>query len=119
MSASAVPYSNSSIAAKGELPPLPPSAGSSRFEQSTVRHMPPTTRQSPPLAVEQHLTDEYDDYEDQFEDTYSSAKAGMLHQKMQDIHLEEDLPDTTMLDSVILPAIASVSDRFQRYYLPS
>jgi serine/threonine-protein kinase 24/25/MST4 len=66
---------------------------------------------SPPLVVEQHLTDEYDDYDDQYVDTYSSAKAGMLHQKMQDIHLEEDLPDTTMLDSVILPAIASLFPR--------
>ncbi|KAF9566933.1 Pkinase-domain-containing protein [Agrocybe pediades] len=112
VSTPAASYSSSSITTKGELPPLPPSAGSSRFEQSTVRHMPPPARQSPPMVVEQHLTDEYDDYEDQYEDTYSSAKAGMLHQKLHDIHLEEDiLPDTTMLDSVVLPAIASLFPR--------
>jgi len=62
-------------------------------------------------VAEQHLVDEYDDYDDQYVDTYSSAKAGMLHQKTQDMHLEEDLPDTTMLDSVILPAIASLFPR--------
>ncbi len=28
---------------------------------------------------------------------------------MQDMHLDDDLPDATMLDSVVLPAIASVS----------
>ncbi|PPQ79892.1 hypothetical protein CVT25_002948 [Psilocybe cyanescens] len=105
---------SSSITTKGELPPLPPSAGTPRFEQSTVRHMPPPVERpkgNSPVVVEQHLTDEYDDYDDQFVDTYSSAKSGMLHQKMQDIQLEEDLPDTTMLDSVILPAIASLFPR--------
>ncbi|KAF8913208.1 kinase-like domain-containing protein [Gymnopilus junonius] len=105
---------SSSITTKGDLPPLPPSAGTPRFEQSTIRHLPsniemPNGNSSP--VAEQHLIDEYDDYDDQYVDTYSSAKAGMLHQKMQDMHLEEDLPDTTMLDSVILPAIASLFPR--------
>jgi len=66
-------------------------------------------RCSPPLVVEQQRPDEFEDYDDQYVDTYSSAKTNMLHQKMQDIQLEDDLPDTTMLDSVVLPAIASVS----------
>jgi serine/threonine-protein kinase 24/25/MST4 len=64
---------------------------------------------SPPLIAEQQHSDEYEDYDDQYVDTYSSSKTNMLHQKMQDIQLEDDLPDTTMLDSVVLPAIASVS----------
>lgn len=102
---------SSSVTAKGDLPPLPPTAGTPRFEQSTIRHMPPGVEMpngNSSHVAEQHLIDEYDDYDDQYVDTYSSAKAGMLHQKTQDMHLEDDLPDTTMLDSVILPAIASV-----------
>lgn len=101
---------NSSMATKGDLPPLPP-PGTSNFEQSTIRHMPSSVEIQnghSSQTAEQHLIDEYDDYDDQYVDTYSSSKAGMLHQKMQEMHLEEDLPDTTMLDSVILPAIASV-----------
>ena len=82
-----------------------------------MRHAPPPeTKGSPrgsptaPVAPRREPSDEYEDYDDQYVDTYSSAKGTMLHQKMQDIHVEdEDLPDTTMLDSVILPAIASVS----------
>jgi hypothetical protein len=66
-------------------------------------------KSSPPLVVEQPDPEDYEDYDDQYVDPYSSAKTSMLHQKMQDIHLEDDLPDTTMLDSVVLPAIASVS----------
>lgn len=103
---------NSSVTTKGELPPLPPNASTSRFEQSTVRHMPPGADKpigSPPLVAEQQHPDEYEDYDDQYVDTYSSTKTNMLHQKMQDIQLEDDLPDTTMLDSVVLPAISSVS----------
>ena len=96
---------SASVTAKGELPPLP-SPGASRFEQSTVRHAPLPAEKSP--VTEQH-GDAYEDYDDQFVDTYSSAKGGMIQQKMQDMHLDDDLPDTTMLDSVVLPAIASVS----------
>lgn len=107
---------SSSITTKGELPPLPPSASSGRFQQSTVRHAPPpeqgtSPKKSPtaPIAPRREPSDEYEDYDDQYVDTYSSAKSSMLHQKMQDVHIDDDLPDTTMLDSVILPAIASVS----------
>ena len=74
--------------------------------------MPPGAEQpkcSPPLTAERQHPDDYEDYDDQYVDTFSSAKTNMLHQKMQDIQLEDDLPDTTMLDSVVLPAIASVS----------
>ncbi len=96
---------SASVTAKGDLPPLP-SPGASRFEQSTVRHAPLPAEKSP--VTEQHA-DAYEDYDDQFVDTYSSVKGGIIQQKMQDMHLDDDLPDTTMLDSVVLPAIASVS----------
>ncbi|KAJ3518018.1 hypothetical protein NLJ89_g140 [Agrocybe chaxingu] len=109
---------SSSITAKGELPPLPPSAGTPRFEQSTVRHMPPSpverTRTSPTTAhppPQRQPSNEYEDYDDQYVDTYSSAKTSMLHHKMQEVQIDDDLPDTTMLDSVILPAIASLFPR--------
>jgi serine/threonine-protein kinase 24/25/MST4 len=69
--------------------------------------MPPPEKSS---VLERH-PDDYEDYDDQFVDTYSSAKGSVIHQKMQDMHVEDDLPDTTMLDSVILPAIASVGRR--------
>jgi serine/threonine-protein kinase 24/25/MST4 len=107
---------NSSVTTtgRGELPPLPPSASSqnTQFQQSTVRHMPPGTIEKPqssPTVVSQPQVPQLEDYDDQYVDTFSSARSGILH-KIQDMQLDdEDLPDTTMLDSVILPAIASVS----------
>ncbi|KAF9532120.1 kinase-like domain-containing protein [Crepidotus variabilis] len=106
---------NSSMTAKGDLPPIPQSAGSSRFQQSTVRHMPPENppRPSPNAPVQREPSDEYEDYDDQYVDTYSSAKSAVLTQKVQEMHLDEeqDIPDTTMLDSVVLPAIASLFPR--------
>jgi len=45
-----------------------------------------------------------EDYGDQYMDTYS--RGGTVLQKPDEP--EDELPDTTMLDSVILPAIASV-----------
>ena len=120
---------NSSVTTRGELPPLPPSASSQKtqFQQSTVRHMPPGTIEKPqssPTAavVSQSQAPQVEDYDDQYVvDTFSSAKSGILH-KIQDMHLDDDdLPDTTMLDSVVLPAIASVSNLFFKnrllYYL--
>jgi serine/threonine-protein kinase 24/25/MST4 len=67
---------------------------------------------SPTAVVSQpqpHPHPQFEDYDDQYTlDTFSSAKSGILH-KIQDMQLDDDVPDTTMLDSVILPAIASVS----------
>ena len=113
---------SASVTAKGELPSLPPSVSSpkSQFQQSTVRHMPPGTieksQSSPTTVVSQpqpHPYPQLEDYDDQYVvDTFSSAKSGVL-QKIQDMQLDDDnVPDTTMLDSVILPAIASVSSLF-------
>lgn len=119
---------SSSTTAKRDLPPLPPPAAPSspskqRPTQDTVRHAPENANhnQGQPIAtdyavpegnhrpVQREPSEEYEDYDDQYVDTYS-AKTGALHQKMAAVQLEEDLPDTTMLDSVVLPAIASVSD---------
>jgi serine/threonine-protein kinase 24/25/MST4 len=109
---------NSSVTTRGELPPPAPSASSQKtqFQQSTVRHMPPGSIEKPQSSstavVSQPQVPQVEDYDDQYVvDTFSSAKSGILH-KIQDMQLDdEDLPDTTMLDSVILPAIASLFPR--------
>jgi serine/threonine-protein kinase 24/25/MST4 len=50
-----------------------------------------------------------DEVYDEYEDQYLAHPAAVLHgQPNAHAQLDEDLPDTTMLDSVILPAIASV-----------
>ncbi|TFK42006.1 STE/STE20/YSK protein kinase [Crucibulum laeve] len=111
-SGSSTKYS-SSIAAKGELPPLPQAPPApKRFDQDTVRHMPPEPATSSQRGVQRQPSDEYDDdYEDQYVDTYPS-RTTVIQQKMEETHLDDDLlPDTTMLDSVILPAIASLFPR--------
>ncbi|KAI0305061.1 kinase-like domain-containing protein [Russula brevipes] len=83
----------SSITAKADrLPPLPSSdRGSSRRidQQATIRHGPIGSNEG--NGVRREPSDEYDDLED--------------HPP------EDDLPDTTMLDSVVLPAIASLFPR--------
>jgi len=101
------------VTAKGTLPPLPPSPATSRFEQSTVRHMPPQQKPSIPVAppAEPQHQDAYEDYDDQYVETYSTTKGSMIQQKLQEQIDDDDLPDTTMLDSVILPAIASLFPR--------
>jgi serine/threonine-protein kinase 24/25/MST4 len=70
-----------------------PDASGSKSSQKTVQREP---------------SDEYEDYEDQYE----YPKPDGLQNKMEDLQLDHEddvFPDTTMLDSVILPAIASVS----------
>lgn len=111
-------YASSVTTTKGELPPLPPSNPHTptkpKFEQSTVRHMrsPGGPDVSGPKGgqkiVQREPSDDYEDYEDQYEYT----KPDGLQHKMEDLqldHEDDSFPDTTMLDSVILPAIASVS----------
>ena len=88
-----------SINNKGDLPPLPPSApasaASKRFDQqATIRH------------GANGLSREPSDEEDYDNGDYS----GPNHHDVDD-----DLPDTSMLDSVVLPAIASVRSRLCRY----
>ncbi|KAJ7657987.1 kinase-like domain-containing protein [Mycena rosella] len=65
-------------------------------------------------AVQREPSDEYDDdYDDQYSDAYTARAESttQLSEKMSHVQLEDDLPDTTMLDSVILPAIASLFPR--------
>ncbi|KAF8899232.1 kinase-like domain-containing protein [Infundibulicybe gibba] len=101
----------SSINTKGELPPLPPSAPPTpkRFDQSTVRHMPAEGTVSSQRTIHKEPSDEYEDYDDQYVD--DPARADGLQQKTAELLLDDELPDTTMLDSVVLPAIASLFPR--------
>ncbi|KAG5720904.1 Serine/threonine-protein kinase svkA [Termitomyces sp. T112] len=101
---------------KGELPPLPPPSSlhtpsnSSVFSQSTIRHMPPShsPQKGSRRIVQREPSDEYEDYDDQYVDC--PTKSDPL-ERMEDLHVDDELPDTTMLDSVILPAIASLFPR--------
>ncbi|KIK97688.1 hypothetical protein PAXRUDRAFT_824693 [Paxillus rubicundulus Ve08.2h10] len=99
---------------KTELPSLPsspqPSRAPSVYEQTTVRHMPiggpvPANGQG---THAKELSDE-DDYDDQYADTY--PRGASIIQEKREIEDDEELPDTTMLDSVILPALASLFPR--------
>lgn len=61
--------------------------------------------------VQREPSDDYEDYDDQ----YDYPKSDGLQHKMEDLELDNEddgFSDTTMLDSVILPAIASVSVYF-------
>jgi len=108
---------SSSITAKGDLPPLPSPTGSQKFDQSTVRNMPPASGEVPnsrssQRTVQREPSDEYEDYDDQYSDTYPTRSDDVqLQQKLAQVHLDDEVPDTTMLDSVILPAIASLFPR--------
>lgn len=110
---------------KNELPPLPPSAKPSQtqFEPDTVRTvqapvLPERPGHSNPNAVHhsqpvrREPSEDFEDYDDQYEDeTYHGGRLVAVQDKMNDVHLDDDLPDTTMLDSVVLPAIASLFPR--------
>lgn len=90
----------SSVTAKGELPPIPHAPGtptSKKFDQqATIRTGTGPSREP---------SDEYDDdYEDPVADRRVPTAAA-----------DDELPDTTMLDSVVLPAIASVSYYFTNF----
>src|ERR1700722_415740 len=96
----------SSITAKGELPPLPPNTPRGYDQQATLRHVPSGGLNTSKAAHKREPSDEFEDYDDQDLDTY--AMQGSAKQQAVRTQLEDDLPDTTMLDSVVLPAIASV-----------
>ncbi|KAL4070485.1 kinase-like domain-containing protein [Scleroderma citrinum] len=105
--------SNSSIR-KTELPPLPSSPQSPRRtsydQQATVRHMPsgPNNHDNRPVIDEKNSKDERD-YDEDYTETYPRGASVVQQKAVTDD--EDDLPDTTMLDSVILPAIASLFPR--------
>ncbi|KAH9948226.1 Pkinase-domain-containing protein [Amylocystis lapponica] len=97
-----------SVNAKGELPPLPasgpptPSTPKKLDQQATIRHGPAAA------TVAREPSDEYDyDYEDPDADVFPAQGAAGNRRAAAD----DELPDTTMLDSVVLPAIASLFPR--------
>jgi serine/threonine-protein kinase 24/25/MST4 len=111
---------SSSVTAKGELPPLPPSMPSTPLTPTSKRYGQQATVRNTPGSVDQDGTqrgarrepsDEYEDYGDQYLDEHRADSPSPRKQDNSQrlLSVEEDpLPDTTMLDSVILPAIASV-----------
>jgi len=106
----------SSLSKKTDLPPLPPSEPPtpSRYsdQQATVRNVPSGSADpnTPKRPVQREPSDDYEDYGDQYQDTFPSRNA-ILEEGRGEIPLDDELPDTTMLDSVILPAIASLFPR--------
>lgn len=104
--------SNSSIR-KTELPPLPTSPQSSRRtsydQQATVRHMPsggPNNHHDNMQVIDEKRPTDEGNYDEDRTETYPRGVNVVQNKAVVDD--EDDLPDTTMLDSVILPAIASV-----------
>jgi serine/threonine-protein kinase 24/25/MST4 len=104
-----------SVVNKGDPPPLPPkSPTSKRFTQDTVRHTPTAViddadRTGNKHVIEREPSDEYDDYEGNYEDY--STKVDGLERQLEGTQLDDEFPDTTLLDSVVLPAIASLFPR--------
>ncbi|KAF8433474.1 Pkinase-domain-containing protein [Boletus edulis BED1] len=108
----------SSVSTKNDLPPLPSSSpksarAPSMYEQATVRHMPSggalsSSRNGQETRHERAPSDE-DKHGDQYGSTYPRG-ASVVEHKL-DVDDDDELPDTTMLDSVILPAIASLFPR--------
>lgn len=105
---------HSSITAKGErLPPLPPSVPQTPTSpiydsQATIRHAePPAPSRVPPDLGDD---DEEEDYGELLE------PQPYPHMEPQHDKHMQDLPDTAMLDSVVLPAIASVRYKHLLFY---
>ncbi|KDQ63012.1 hypothetical protein JAAARDRAFT_44062 [Jaapia argillacea MUCL 33604] len=104
----------SSITVKGELPPLPPAAPPTpkKYDrQATVRTVtngaPEPNGTVVAAAMRREPSDEFDD---EYEDDPDVDDGYGVQQSAREI---DELPDTTMLDSVVLPAIASLFPRVQ------
>ncbi|PBL00249.1 Pkinase-domain-containing protein [Armillaria gallica] len=97
--------------------PLPntPQAQRKYDRQATVRHAPPPPPENGSrLAhrpVQREPSDEYDDDQDSQYASYANSEPDVIEEKLAQAQLEDEVPDTTMLDSVILPAIASLFPR--------
>ncbi|KAA1471449.1 Pkinase-domain-containing protein [Dentipellis sp. KUC8613] len=88
-----------SITAKGDqLPPLPQTTPKKYDHEATVRHglASVTEAKTPKGILKRDPSDEYDEFDDH---------------ELADDGADDDLADTTMLDSVVLPAIASLFPR--------
>jgi serine/threonine-protein kinase 24/25/MST4 len=91
--------------------PSSPKSPKKYDQQATVRHMPSGGQEASSSNHKREPSDEYEDYDDQYG---SYSVQGAVPRQARRTPSEDDLPDTTILDSVILPAIASVSLRFLR-----
>ena len=105
---------SSSVTAKGELPPLPPSAPATpkrNSQQDTVRNTPTgSDSEGTQRGIRREPSDEYDEYNQQYTHPYSAQNDHSQRSRGHTrVPSDEQLPDTTMLDSVVLPAIASAS----------
>lgn len=99
---------------KGEkLPPLPPPQATQQHAtpysdtQATIRHAEPPSQSN--VALQLDDDDEEEDYGELLDPEQGSTR-GEPYPPMEpqhDRHMQE-LPETAMLDSVVLPAIASV-----------
>ncbi|KAG9313935.1 hypothetical protein JVU11DRAFT_4709 [Chiua virens] len=106
----------SSSSTKADLPPLPTSPKSPRtpnvYEQATVRHMPGGLASTNGQESQAHAREpsKEDDYSDQYAASTYPRGADIVEHK-RDMEEDYELPDTTMLDSVIRPVIASLFPR--------
>ena len=86
------------IISKGDhLPPIPPPPAKKYDVEATVKHALPKVSGTARAAVQREPSDGYDDYDEDF-----------IHHEGQNGNSDAELPDTTILDSVVLPALASV-----------
>ena len=79
------------------LPPLPPPPVKKYDVEATVKHALPKGSGTARATVQRESSDEFDDYDEDF-----------VHHEGQNGIDDSELPDTTLLDSVVLPALASV-----------
>jgi serine/threonine-protein kinase 24/25/MST4 len=89
---------HSPIANKGDhLPPIPPPPVKKYDVEATVKHALPKGSGTAKGMIQKEPSDEYEDYDEDF-----------AHHEGQIGNGDTELPDTTILDSVVLPALASV-----------
>jgi len=92
------PINYPTIADKGDhLPPIPPPPVKKYDVEATVKHALPKGSGTARATVQREPSEELDDYDEDF-----------VHHEGQNGNGDAELPDTTLLDSVVLPALASV-----------
>jgi len=91
----------SPIINKGDhLPPIPPPPAKKYDVEATVKHALPKGSGTARATVQREPSDGYEDYDEDF-----------AHHEGQNGNGDAELPDTTILDSVVLPALASLFPR--------
>jgi serine/threonine-protein kinase 24/25/MST4 len=92
------PINYPTVANKGDpLPPIPPPPVKKYDVEATVKHALPKGSGTARATVQRGSSGEFDDYDEDF-----------VHHEGQNGNGDGELPDTTLLDSVVLPALASV-----------